>query len=230
MKRKALRAAFPYTIPVFTGYVVLGISYGVLMTASGFPFWMPMLTSLAIFAGSMEFVLINLLLGGFDLLQAFLMTLMINARHLFYGVSMLEKYKGMGLKKLYLVFGLTDESFSVNCVTEPPEGVDRGWFALFVTLLDHCYWFLGATLGGIFGTILHFNTEGLDFVMTAMFVVIFMEQWKKDDNHLSAILGVVLPVICLMIFGAQSFMIPAMLAILLGLAAVRRPLEGDKVR
>ena len=230
MKRKALRAAFPYTIPVFTGYVVLGISYGVLMTASGFPFWMPMLTSLAIFAGSMEFVLINLLLGGFDLLQAFLMTLMINARHLFYGVSMLEKYKGMGLKKLYLIFGLTDESFSVNCVTEPPEGVDRGWFAFFVTLLDHCYWFLGATLGGIFGTILHFNTEGLDFVMTAMFVVIFMEQWKKDDNHLSAILGVVLPVICLILFGAQRFMIPAMLAILLGLAAVRRPLEGGKVR
>ena len=230
MKRKALRAAFPYTIPVFTGYVVLGISYGVLMTASGFPFWMPMLTSLAIFAGSMEFVLINLLLGGFDLLQAFLMTLMINARHLFYGVSMLEKYKGMGLKKLYLVFGLTDESFSVNCVTEPPEGVDRGWFALFVTLLDHCYWFLGATLGGIFGTILHFNTEGLDFVMTAMFVVIYMEQWKKDDNHLSAILGVVLPVICLILFGAQRFLIPAMLAILLGLAAVRRPLEGGKVR
>ena len=230
MKRKALRAAFPYTIPVFTGYVVLGISYGVLMTASGFPFWMPMLTSLAIFAGSMEFVLINLLLGGFDLLQVFLMTLMINARHLFYGVSMLEKYKGMGLKKLYLVFGLTDESFSVNCVTEPPEGVDRGWFALFVTLLDHCYWFLGATLGGIFGTILHFNTEGLDFVMTAMFVVIYMEQWKKDDNHLSAILGVVLPVICLILFGAQRFMIPAMLAILFGLAAVRRPLEGGKVR
>lgn len=230
MKRKALRAAFPYTIPVFTGYVVLGISYGVLMTASGFPFWMPMLTSLAIFAGSMEFVLINLLLGRFDLLQAFLMTLMINARHLFYGVSMLEKYKGMGLKKLYLIFGLTDESFSVNCVTEPPEGVDHGWFAFFVTLLDHCYWFLGATLGGIFGTILHFNTEGLDFVMTAMFVVIFMEQWKKDDNHLSAILGVVLPVICLILFGAQRFMIPAMLAILLGLAAVRRPLEGGKVR
>ena len=108
--------------------------------------------------------------------------------------------------------------------------MDRGWFALFVTLLDHCYWFLGATLGGIFGTILHFNTEGLDFVMTAMFVVIYMEQWKKDDNHLSAILGVVLPVICLILFGAQRFLIPAMLAILLGLAAVRRPLEGGKVR
>ena len=227
MKRKALKAAFPYTIPVMTGSLVLGISYGVLMTASGFPFWMPMITSLFIFAGSMEFVLVNLLLSGFNLLQAFLMTLMINARHLFYGISMLERYRGMGFKKLYMIFGLTDESFSVNCVTDPPEGVDRSWFMFFVTLLDHGYWFLGTTLGGIFGSLVHFNTEGLDFVMTAMFVVIFLEQWKKDRNHLSAFLGLALPIICLLIFGADSFMIPAMLAILAGLALCRKRLEKE---
>lgn len=227
MKRKALKAAFPYTIPVMTGYLFLGMSYGVLVTASGFPFWMPTLTSLAIFAGSMEFVLVNLLLSGFDLLQAFLMTLMINARHLFYGISMLERYKGMGLKKLYMIFGLTDESFSVNCVTDPPEGVDRSWFMFFVTLLDHSYWVLGTTLGGIFGSLVRFNTEGLDFAMTALFVVIFIEQWKKDKNHLSAILGLALPVVCLLIFGADSFMIPAMIAIFLGLAAVRKSLEKE---
>ena len=227
LKRRALIAAFPYTVPVMTGYLVLGISYGVLITASGFPFWMPMVSSLTIFAGSMEFVLVNLLLSGFDLLQAFLMTLMINARHLFYGISMLDRYRGMGLKKLYMIFGLTDESFSVNCVTDPPEGVDRSWFMFFVTLLDHSYWFLGTTLGGIFGSLVHFNTEGLDFVMTAMFVVIFMEQWKKDKNHLSAILGLVLPVACLILFGAESFMIPAMLAILAGLTLVRKPLEKE---
>ena len=227
LKRKALTAAFPYTVPVMTGYLVLGISYGVLITVSGFPFWMPMVTSLTIFAGSMEFVLVNLLLSGFDLLQAFLMTLMINARHLFYGISMLDRYRGMGLKKLYMIFGLTDESFSVNCVADPPEGVDRSWFMFFVTLLDHSYWFLGTTLGGIFGSLVHFNTEGLDFVMTAMFVVIFMEQWKKDKNHLSAILGLVLPVVCLILFGAERFMIPAMLAILAGLTLVRKPLEKE---
>lgn len=227
MKRHALRAAFPYTIPVMTGYLFLGISYGVLMTASGFPFWMPMLSSMVIFAGSMEFVLVNLLLEGFDLLQAFLMTLMINARHLFYGISMLDRYKGTGWKKLYLIFGLTDESFSVNCVTEPPAGVDRSWFAFFVTLLDHSYWIAGASLGGLFGSVLRFNTEGLDFVMTAMFVVIFLEQWKKEKNHISSILGLALPVICLLIFGSGSFMIPAMIAIFLGLTVVRKPLEGS---
>ena len=227
MKRQALKAAFPYTIPVLTGYLFLGISYGVLITSSGFPFWMPMLTSLTVFAGSMEFVLVNLLLSGFDPVQAFFMTLMINARHLFYGISMLDKYKGMGFKKLYMIFGLTDESFSVNCVAQPPAGVDRGWFMFFVTLLDQSYWFLGTTLGGIFGSLVHFNTEGLDFVMTAMFVVIFMEQWKKDQNHLSAVLGLVLPVACLLIFGADGFMIPAMIAILAGLTAVRKPLEKE---
>ena len=230
VKRKALRAAFPYTIPVMTGYVFLGISYGVLITASGFPFWMPILTSLTVFAGSMEFVLVNLLLDGFDLLQAFLMTLMINARHLFYGVAMLDKYKGTGWKKLYLIFGLTDESFSVNCVTQPPIDVDHSWFMFFVTLLDHSYWILGAALGGVFGSVFQFNTQGLDFVMTAMFVVIFIEQWKKDRNHTSAILGLVLPIGCLVIFGAGSFMIPAMIAILVGLTVVRNPLERSEAR
>ena len=227
MKKRALRAAFPHTIPVLTGYLVLGISYGVLMTASGFPFWVPVVTSLTIFAGSMEFLLVNLLLSGFDLLQAFLMTLMVNARHLFYGISMLDKYRNMGLKKLYLIFGLTDESFSIACAIEPPEEVDRSWFMFFVTLLDHSYWFLGATLGGIFGSILHFNTQGLDFVMTAMFVVIFLEQWGKDKNHLPALLGTALPVVCLVLFGADRFMIPAMAAILLGLTLVRKPLERE---
>ena len=230
MKKHALKTVFLDTVPVMTGYLFLGMSYGVLVTASGFPFWMPTLTSLAIFAGSMEFVLVNLLLSGFDLLQAFLMTLMINARHLFYGISMLDRYRGLGWKKLYMIFGLTDESFSVNCVTDPPESVDRSWFMFFVTLLDHSYWFLGTTLGGIFGSLVHFNTEGLDFVMTAMFVVIFLEQWKKDDNHLSALLGLALPVACLLIFGVDSFMIPAMLAILAGLALVRKPLEKEAVR
>ena len=227
MKRKALKAAFPHTIPVMTGYLVLGISYGVLITSFGFPFWMPMVTSLTIFAGSMEFVLVNLLISGFDLLQAFLMTLMINARHLFYGISMLDRYRGLGWKKFYMIFGLTDESFSVNCVTDPPEGVNRSWFMFFVTLLDHSYWFTGCTLGGIFGSLVHFNTEGLDFAMTALFVVIFLEQWKKDKSHLSAILGLALPIACLLIFGADSFMIPAMLAILAGLTLVRKPMEKE---
>lgn len=211
----ALKAAFPHTIPVFAGYCFLGMSYGFLMKASGFPFWYPILTSLVIFAGSMEFMTVNLLLGAFDLVQAFALTLMINARHLFYGLSMLGKYGHMGAKKPYLIFGLTDETFSVNCVTEPPEGIDRGWFYFFITLLDHSYWVLGATLGGIFGSFITFNTEGLDFVMTALFVVILLEHLLTTEDKRSAFSGMALSFAMLLLFGADGFMLPAMASILI---------------
>lgn len=225
MKRWALGAAFPYTIPIFAGFCFLGMTYGIYMNVSGFSFIYPMLMSMTIFAGSMEFVTVNMLLGVFDPLQAFLMTIMINARHLFYGISMLDKYKGTGLKKCYLIYGMCDESFSVNYTADIPEDVDKGWFYFFVTLLNQCYWVFGATLGGIFGSLIHFNTEGLDFVMTAMFVVIFMEQWMKEKKHTSAILGLAISLLCLILFGADRFMIPSMLAILCVLTLLQKPLE-----
>lgn len=195
------------------------------MNVSGFSFWYPCLMSLTIFAGSVEFVAVNLLLGAFDPLQAFVITLMINARHLFYGISMLDRYKGTGLKKFYLIFGMCDESFSINYTADIPEDVDKGWFMFFVTLLNHFYWFSGATLGGLFGSLIHFDTEGLEFVMTAMFVVIFMEQWLKDRKHTSAVLGLFLSAACLIIFGADNFIIPAMMAILGVLTFARGWLE-----
>ena len=225
MLKKAFTAAFPYTIPIFAGFWFLGITYGIYMNVSGFSFWYPMLMSITIFAGSIEFVTVNMLLGAFNPLQAFAMTLMINARHLFYGISMLDKFRGVGRKKFYLIFGMCDESFSINYTADIPEDVDRGWFMFFVTLLNHFYWFSGATLGGIFGSLIHFNTEGLEFVMTAMFVVIFMEQWLKEKNHMSSILGLIISLICLIAFGADNFIIPAMLAILAVLSLLRRPLE-----
>jgi len=224
-KIKALKAAFPHTIPIFAGFWFLGMTYGIYMNVSGFSFWYPMLMSMTIFAGSMEFVTVNLLLGAFNPVQALTMTLMINARHLFYGLSMLDKYKGMGWKKIYLIYGMCDESFSINYTADIPEGVDKGWFMFFVTLLNQLYWVSGSTLGGIFGSFINFNTEGLDFVMTAMFVVIFMEQWLKDKIHASQYVGIGVSLICLIIFGAGDFIIPAMTGILIILTALRRPLE-----
>ena len=221
----ALKAAFPYTIPIFAGFSFLGLTYGIYMNVSGFPFWYPMLMSLTIFAGSMEFVAVNLLLGAFNPLQALAMTLILNARHLFYGISMLDKYQGTGWKKFYLIFGMCDESFSINCTAEVPNGVDKGWFMFFVTLLNQLYWFSGATLGGIFGSFIHFNTEGLDFVMTAMFVVIFLEQWLKEQIHLSSALGLGLSALCLASFGPDRFMIPSMVAILGVLLLLRTTME-----
>lgn len=222
---RAFRAAFPFTIPIFAGFWFLGFTYGIYMNVSHFSFWYPMLMSLTIFAGSIEFVTVNLLLGAFNPLQALAITLMINARHLFYGISMLEKYKGTGFKKFYLIFGMCDESFSINYTADIPMDVDRGWFMFFVTLLNHFYWFFGSTLGGILGSIIHFNTKGLEFVMTAMFVVIFMEQWLKEKNHYSALIGIVLSLLCLIAFGSENFIIPTMIGILGVLTLLRNPLE-----
>lgn len=224
-KLKALKAAFPHTIPIMTGFLFLGMTYGIYMNVSGFSFWYPMLMSMTIFAGSMEFVTVNMLLGAFHPLQALSMTLMINARHLFYGISMLDKYKGTGLKKLYLIFGMCDESFSINYTADIPKDVDKGWFMMWVTVLNQLYWVLGSTLGGIFGSFIHFNTEGLDFVMTALFVVIFLEQWMKEKNHTNGIVGLVISVLCLILFGQDDFIIPAMLGILGVLTLLRKPLE-----
>lgn len=223
--RQAFLAAFPHTIPIFAGFWFLGLTYGIYMNASGFCFWYPMLMGLTIFAGSMEFVAVNLLLGAFNPLQALTMTLMINARHLFYGISMLDRYRNTGWKKFYLIFGMCDESFSINYTANIPENVDKGWFMFFVTFLNHCYWVFGATLGGIFGSLLTINTKGLDFVMTAMFVVIFLEQWLKEKSHISAYLGLGLSLLCLLVFGADRFIIPSMLAILGTLTLLRNPIE-----
>lgn len=225
--KDAFKAAFPHTIPIFAGFWFLGMTYGIYMNVSGFSFLYPMFMSLTIFAGSVEFVAVSLLLGAFNPLQALAMTLMINARHLFYGISMLDKYRGNGLKDIYLIFGMCDESFSINYTADIPEGIDRGWFMFFVTLLNQCYWVFGATLGGIFGSLIHFNTEGLDFVMTAMFVVIFMEQWMKEKNHISAFVGLGVSLLCLIAIGADDFIIPAMIGILGVLTLLRTPLEKE---
>ncbi|MEC3248583.1 azaleucine resistance protein AzlC [Bacillus cereus] len=224
--RIAFRAAFPYTIPIFAGFVFLGIAYGIYMNSLGFSAIYPILMSLIIFAGSMEFIAANLLLVAFNPIHALFLTLMVNARHLFYGISMLEKYKGIGKKKFYLIFGLCDESFSINSTVDIPKDVDKGWFMFFVTLLNHLYWGVGAAIGGIFGSFVHFNTKGLDFVMTALFVVIFVEQWMREKKHYSALVGLGLSIFSLIIFGGNNFIIPAMIMILLILTILKKPIEN----
>lgn len=226
---KALKSAFPYTIPVFTGFTFLGISYGVLMTVSGFPAWCPILISLVVYGGSLQFAAVAMLLSAFAPLEVFAVALMVQARHLFYGITMIERYKNMGWKKFFLIFGMSDETFSINCSTDAPQGVDKSWFMLWVTLLDWGYWVGGTAIGALLGNFITFNTEGLDFAMTAMFVVIFIEQWLKDKKQWSAIIGAVASVVCLTLFGADSFLIPTMLCILVLLGVFRKPIEkaGD---
>ena len=228
MKRKAFLAAFPHTIPILTGFCFLGLTYGVYMRAAGFSFWYPLLISLIVFGGSLQFVIVSMLLSPYAPVQTFLMALMVQARHLFYGIAMLDKYKGTGWKKPYLIFAMCDETFSVNCAAEVPPDVDRGWFYFFVSLLDRFYWVAASTLGGLLGSVLHVNTEGLDFVMTAMFAVIFLEQWLKERHYASEWIGLAASVGCLLLFGADNFLVPTMICILAALTALRRPLEKER--
>lgn len=254
--RPALKAAFPHTIPIMMGFLFLGMAYGILMRTKGFHPLFPTVMAMTIFGGSLEYVAAEMLLSAFAPVETLLMALLIQARHLFYGLAMLDKYRGLGWKTPLLIFGMCDESFSINCSVEVPKDVevrprpderqrlraiakrslrqgssltkaevDRGWFYLWVTVLNWAYWVTGATIGAQLGAVLPFNTEGLDFVMAAMFVVIFLENWLKEKQHWSSLIGLGCAVGCLLIFGAEGFMLPTMAAILLCLAALRRPIE-----
>lgn len=225
MKWKALKAAFPHTIPILAGFWFLGLAYGIYMNVSGFSFWYPLCMSLIIFGGSLEFIAVTMLLSPFAPIQTLLLALVIQARHLFYGIAMLDRFKGLGWKKAYLIFGMCDETFSINYTAEIPEDVDRGWFMFFVTLLNHFYWVSSATIGGLVGSLLSFNTTGLEFVMTAMFVVIFLEQWLKEKKHYTALIGLASALVCRLGFGADHFMIPTMLCMVAGLTLFQKPIE-----
>lgn len=220
---RALLAAFPYTTPILAGFAFLGFAYGVYMNVMGFPFYYPFLLALVIFGGSLEFVAVSLLLAPFAPLATFLLALLIQARHLFYGLSLLDTYRGLGWKRFFLIYGLCDETFSIVFTVKRrlPKDVDRGWFMLWITWLNEGYWVLSVLLGGM----LPFDTTGLGFVMTAMFVVIFLEQWLHESCHATAMLGILAAGGSLALFGAQSFMMPAMVIILLALLLARRPLE-----
>lgn len=226
--KAALTAAFPLTIPVFTGYIALGAAYGILMDSKGFSLFWILLASIFVYAGSMQFFGVALLASGFDPLGAFLMTLAVNARHLFYGVSMLKEYRGTGRMKPYLVFALTDETFSILCSAKVPGNVDRKWFYLFISLLNHLYWITGSLLGGILGSVFAFNTKGIDFVLTALFVVILVNQWQTAKNHLPVITGIACAIICRLIFGPSDFIIPSMLLILIIVLGWKSQMEKDK--
>lgn len=221
----AFFAAFPNTIPILAGFLFLGIAYGIYMNQSGFKFYYPMFMSFIIFAGSVEFATVSWLLGSFDPVNIFFLTLMINARHLFYGLSMLEKYNIPGWKKLYLIYGMCDESFSINATVDVPKDIDKGLFMFFVTILNQIYWVAGATIGGIFGSFIPFDTKGLEFVMTALFVVIFLENWLKEKDHNASVIGLFISFICLMIFKGTNFIIPSMIIILSILTLLRGRLQ-----
>ena len=225
--KRAFFAALPRTLPVFAGYCFLGMTYGILLSSNGLPTWFPIIMTLSIFSGSAEILAVGMLASTFNPLNALVIALMTGARYLFYGISMLDKYKGVGWKKFFLIYETVDETFSINFQAVLAPDVDRGWFYLFVTWLDHAYWIFGSLMGAFFGSILGGITEkarGLDFVVTAMFVVIFLNQWMTEKRHWSELIGVLAAVASLLVFGRDNFLIPTMVLILAALMVFRKPL------
>ena len=223
-RRAALRAAFPVTVPVMTGFLCLGLAYGVLMQSKGYgPLWSVLMSAVA-FGGSMQFVALTLLTSAFDPLQAFLLSVMVNARHIFYGLSLLGKYRGLGRVRGFLIYTLCDETFSLVSSLEPPEHVERRDFYFWISLLDYSYWIIGTALGGLVGGLVPFDTTGMDFALTALFVVLFLEQWYHRENRPAGVVGILCAAAALALFGPDNLVIPAMFLILLVLLGGRKRL------
>lgn len=222
--------AFNQSLPVMAGYLVLGMGFGILLKTKGYGVVWAFFMSLFIYAGSMQYVTINLLAGGATLLSAALVTFMVNARHLFYGISMIERYRNTSPYKPYLIFGLTDETYSLVCSGDVPEGVDEKKYFFWLTLLNQCYWIIGSVVGSLIGSLITFNTAGIEFSMTALFLVVFVDQWKSVKNHTSAVVGVGTSVVCLLVFGAENFLIPTMIAITVILTILRKKLYLEETQ
>ena len=224
--KRTIRQAFYKSIPVLAGYVVLGIGFGILMRDAGYGVLWTAAMSLFIYAGSLQYVGVGLLAGGASVLTTAITSLMVNARHLFYSISMIEKYKDAGKYKPYMIFALTDETYSLLCDGMTPSGVEPNQYRFLVSLFNHSYWVAGSIIGSLLGAVLPFSTEGIEFSMTALFVAAFTEQWLTTKDHIPALTGLICTLLCLVVFGKDNFLIPAMLLITLVLTLLRGREEG----
>ena len=225
---RILKQVFPQTIPVMAGYISLGIAFGLLLQSKGYgPIW-AFLMSLFIYAGSAQFLAVELLAAGATLIQVALLTFLLNFRHLFYGLSMIEKYRGTGIRKFYLIFGLTDETYALLTGYKTPDGLRDKDYYFAVTLMNQVYWVLGCVLGSVAGSIIPFDMTGIDFAMTALFAVLVVEQWKTHKNHIPAILGFVITIAALYLFGADSFLIPALIVMSVLLLCLKDTIKQEK--
>lgn len=224
-----VRHAFAKSLPIMSGFLFLGMAYGVYMHSLGFAWWYPTVMAILIFAGSVEFIVAGMLVTAFNPSSVFLLVLMISVRQIFYGISMLDKFKDItGVKRWYLVSAMTDESFAINYTADQKQGVDKAWFMVLVTLFLHIYWTVGAGLGALVGTFLPFDLKGAEFAMTALFLVIFVEQYKRENTHECSFLGIGMTALALIVFGKTHFLIPAMIGILVYLTLRRQALH-DKL-
>lgn len=226
--KQAFKKAFPYTIPVLTGYLFIGIAFGVMYAEKGYSFLWAILMSLLVYAGSGQYLAVNFFVPGLSFLHVIFLTFMVNVRHIFYGISLLERFNKMGKARWYMIFGLTDETYSLLCTTNVPEGVDESKFLFAISIMNQSYWILGSAIGGIAGSVLPINSEGIDFAMTALFAVIFVEQWMEKNNRIPAMIGVLVAIVGVLVFGPSNFVLPTMLAVVALLFVGRKKLDKEE--
>lgn len=207
-----LKTAFVKSIPIFCSYVFVSMAYGMMMASAGFPWYDSLLVSLTVYTGAFQFVLITFLSSGASLITIALTALLMNSRQSFYSITFLKEFKQMGRRKLYMIHTMTDETYAVNCTLDLPKKEKEDTMFL-VALFSRYYWIVGSVLGGILGQIIPFDLTGLDFCMTALFLIIFIDQWEKAEKHTPALTGLGIGVICLLIFGENRFMLPALLIV-----------------
>ncbi|HIT66030.1 MAG TPA: AzlC family ABC transporter permease [Candidatus Merdisoma merdipullorum] len=223
--KQTMKYVFYKTIPVLLGYLFLGFAFGLLLQEAGYSFWWAFLSSAIVYAGSIQFVLVDFLSGGTSLPVIAVMTLLINSRHAFYGLSFVEKFRKMKTYP-YMVFSLTDETYSLLCSLKTPEGMDEKKVMFLISLFDQLYWIAGSVLGAVLGQMLPFDMTGIDFAMTALFITIFVDQWREARSHLPAVIGLCSSVVCLLIFGGSNFILPSLIITVGLLMALRGRLEG----
>ena len=226
MMKQTVKQAFLKSVPVMAGYIVLGTGFGILMRNAGYGVAWAAAMSIFMYAGSMQYVGVGLLTGGASVITAILTTVMVNARHLFYSISMIDKYKNAGKYKPYMICALTDETYSLLCDGHAPDGVEANLYRFLVSLFNHSYWIAGSVIGNLLGAVLPFSTAGIEFSMTALFVASFTEQWLTAKDHVPALTGLLCTLLCLLLFGKEQFLIPAMLLITLILTLLRRKEEA----
>ena len=224
--KQAIKAALPVTVPVMLGYLSIGVAFGLLFEKAGYNFIWTFFISLTVYAGAMQFIAVSFFYGGIGLLQIAVMTLVVNFRHIFYGLSFLDRFNTFGKKKWYMAFALTDETYSLLCAMKPPEGVDEKKFFLSVAMLNQSYWIAGSVIGSLAGSLITFDTTGMDFAMTALFIVIFLDQWKAYASHIPALIGIGGTTAVLIAIGPENLVIPSMILIVLSLMLMRKQLEG----
>ena len=226
--RQALKRAFPYTVPVMAGYLFIGAAFGVMFADSGYNVLWAVLMSVVVYAGSGQYLATTFFVPGISILQAVFLTLMVNIRHLFYGLSLVDRYNRFGRKRWYLIFGMTDETYSLICTTDVPDDVDEEKFLLSITLLDQLYWIIGTAIGSLAMTVVAFDSTGIEFAMTALFIVMFMELWYRRSNRPAELIGLIAAVVCLAVFGADNFVLPTMLLIVAVILLGRKRLEKGR--